>query len=204
MCIVRLAIRYQLEWKMIKHMNFFKQLIHFNWKIIILQYCDGFCIHQHESAMGAHVSPNPEPPSHLSPHCIPLGCSRALALSVLLRTWNLDWSSVLHMVIYMFQGYSLKSSHPHLLPCNPKVYSLQLKHINFWAESSERYRLSSMAIFILKAFWIHSKKIKIQRIKLIPSNVTALLNKGPQIFKVIETTIFKKNHSTQQCVIHNV
>ena len=144
------------------------------------------------------------PPSHLSPHCIPLGCSRALALSVLLRTLNLDWSSVLHMVIYMFQGYSLKSSHPHLLPCNPKVYSLQLKHINFWAESSERYRLSSMAIFILKAFWIHSKKIKIQRIKLIPSNVTALLNKGPQIFKVIETTIFKKNHSTQQCVIHNV
>ena len=41
-------------------------------------------------------------------------------------TSNLDWSSILHMVIYMFQCYSLKSSHPHLLPQSPKVCSLHL------------------------------------------------------------------------------
>jgi len=35
-------------------------------------------------------------------------------------------SSVLHMVIYMFQCYSLKSSHPCLLPLSPKVCSLHL------------------------------------------------------------------------------
>jgi len=29
---------------------------------------------------------------------------------------NLDWRSVSHMIIYMFQYYSLKSSHPRLLP----------------------------------------------------------------------------------------
>ena len=76
--------------------------------------------------MGAQVSPSPEPRAHLSPHCIPLGCSRALALSVLLHASNLHWPSILHMVIYMFQGYSLKSLHPRLLPYSPKVCSLQL------------------------------------------------------------------------------
>ena len=33
---------------------------------------------------------------------------------------------ILHMVMYMFQCYSLKSSHPHLLPLSPKVCSLHL------------------------------------------------------------------------------
>ena len=39
------------------------------------------------------------------------------------RTWH--WSSVLHIVIYMFQCCSLKSSHPHL-PQSPKVCSSRL------------------------------------------------------------------------------
>ena len=42
-----------------------------------------FAIHRHESAMGAHALPDPEPPSHLPPHPIPLGCPRALALGAL-------------------------------------------------------------------------------------------------------------------------
>ena len=85
-----------------------------------------FAIHQHESAMGIHVSQHPESPSHLLPHPIPLGCPRALALGALLRTSNWHWSSSLHMVMYLFQCYSLKSSHPHLLPLSPKVCSLRL------------------------------------------------------------------------------
>ena len=39
---------------------------------------------------------------------------------------NLDWWSVSHMEIYMFQCHSLKSSHPRLLPESPKVCSLYL------------------------------------------------------------------------------
>ena len=38
----------------------------FNWRITTLQYCDGFAIHQYESAMGTHVSTpilNPPPTS---------------------------------------------------------------------------------------------------------------------------------------------
>ena len=40
---------------------------YFNWGIITLQYYDGFAIHRHESATGAHVSLHPEPPSPLHP-----------------------------------------------------------------------------------------------------------------------------------------
>ena len=85
-----------------------------------------FAVHQHESVTGEHVSPYFEHPFHLPLQPIPLGCSRALALSALLHALNLHWSSVLHMTIYMFQCYSLKSSHPRLLPQRPKVCSLHL------------------------------------------------------------------------------
>ena len=84
-----------------------------------------FAIHWPESAMGTCVY-HCKTPSHLLPHPIPLRCPSALALSAQLHASNLDWSSVSHMVIYMFQCYSLKSSHPRLLPQSPKVCSLYL------------------------------------------------------------------------------
>ena len=74
-----------------------------------------------------HISTHPEPPSKLPPHPIPLVCPRASPLSALLHAWNLHWSSILHMVIYMFQSYSLISSQPHLLPHSRKVCSLHLR-----------------------------------------------------------------------------
>ena len=71
-----------------------------------------FAMHQHESATGIHVFPatHPEPPSHLPSHPIPLGCPRALVLSTQRHAFKLHWPSILHMVMYMFQCYSLKSS----------------------------------------------------------------------------------------------
>ena len=98
----------------------------FNWRISSLQYCGGFC---HTSTLIGHgctCVPQPQTPSHIPPHCIPLGCPRAQALSALLHASNLHWSSALHMVIYMFQCYSLRSSHSCFLPQNPKVCSLSL------------------------------------------------------------------------------
>ena len=56
-------------------------------------------------------------------HSIPQGHPSALALSTLSHASNLDWRSVSHMIIYMFQCYSLKSSHPCLLPQSLKVCS---------------------------------------------------------------------------------
>ena len=76
----------------------------------------GFATHQHESGRGITcLPPNPEPPSHFPPYPISLGCPRAPALGVLLHASNLHWSSILYMVIYMFQYYSLKSSHNLLI-----------------------------------------------------------------------------------------
>ena len=71
-----------------------------------------FAIHCHESAMGVHVSHDPEPPSHLPSHPKPLGCPRALALRALFHALNLDWSSISHVVIYMFQF-------SHIIPPSP-------------------------------------------------------------------------------------
>ena len=59
-------------------------------------------------------------------HPIPLGHSSAPALGTLSHALKLDWWSVSHMIIYMFQCSSLKSSHPQLLPQGPKVCSLRL------------------------------------------------------------------------------
>ena len=86
---------------------FFK--IYFNWRRITLQYCGGFChaltwISHQCTCVPLSWTPLP-PPSHL----IPLGCPRAPAVSALLHALSLHWSSVLHMVLYMFQCYFLKS-----------------------------------------------------------------------------------------------
>ena len=75
---------------------------------------------------GCICVPHPETPSYLPSYPIPLGCPSALTLSALFQGLNLDWWSISHMAIYMFQCCSLKSSHLHLLPQSPKVCSLYL------------------------------------------------------------------------------
>ena len=78
-----------------------------------------FAIHHYESAVGIDVSPPSCTPSHLPPHHIPPGCHRALALGWR-HTSNSHRLSPLYTVMYAFQCYSLKSSHPLLLPLSPK------------------------------------------------------------------------------------
>ena len=41
---------------------FFNMFINFTWRLITLQYCSGFAIHWHGSAMGVHVFPILKPP----------------------------------------------------------------------------------------------------------------------------------------------
>ena len=86
-----------------------------------LSYCKQCC----KEHWGTCV-PHPELPSHLPPHPILQGWPSAPGLSVLFHTSNLDWSSLLNMIIYKFQCYSLKSSHPCLFPQRSKVCSLYL------------------------------------------------------------------------------
>ena len=105
---------------------FLKKFIHFNWRLITLQYCRGFCHTLTWISHGCTCVPHPEPSSHLPPYPIPLGHPSAPALSTLSHALNLDWRSVSHMIIYIFQCYSLKSSHSRLLPQSPKDYSIHL------------------------------------------------------------------------------
>ena len=143
----------------------------FNWRLITLQYCGGFCHTFTWISHGCTCVPHPETPSHIPPDAIPQGGPSGLALSALFHASNLDWWSISHMVIYMlekemathssvlawripgvgepcglpsmgshrvghdwsdvaaiymFQSYSLKSSHPRLHPQSPKVCSLCL------------------------------------------------------------------------------
>ena len=95
-------------------------------RLITLQYCSGFCHTLTWISHGCSWVPHPQPPSHLPPHPIPQGHPSAPALSTLSHALNLDWQSVSHMIIYMFQCYSLKSSHPYLLPQSPKDCSIHL------------------------------------------------------------------------------
>ena len=101
-------------------------LIYFNWRLITLQYCGGFCRTVTWISHGCTCFPHPKLPSHFPLHPIPLVCPSAPALSALFHASYLDWRSISHMVIYTFQCYSLKSSHPHLVPRSPKVCSLYL------------------------------------------------------------------------------
>ena len=75
---------------------------------------------------GCTCVPHPEPPSHIPPHPIPLGHPNAPAPSILYHASNLDWRFISHMIIYMFQCHSPKSSHPRPLPQSPKYCSIHL------------------------------------------------------------------------------
>ena len=85
--------------------------------------------HQHESAIGTHMSP----PSWTSlPLPSPSHPSRLLqspALNALSHRANSHWLSILHMVIYMFPFYSLCISHPlppAPAPCPFRLFSMSL------------------------------------------------------------------------------
>ena len=94
----------------------------FNWRLITLQYCSGFCHTLTWIHHGCTHVPHPEASSHLAPHPIPQGHPSAPALRALSHTSNRDWRSISHMVIYMFQCHSLKSSHPRLLPESKSLF----------------------------------------------------------------------------------
>ena len=105
-------------WTSYQHPNFFL-LIYLNWRLSTLQYCGGFLYALTWISPGGTRGPILNHPS-------PQGCPSAPALSALFHASNLDCSCLSHMVISMLQCYSLKSSHPRLLPRSPKVCSLHL------------------------------------------------------------------------------
>ena len=68
----------------------YKQKVH--WRLITLQYCIGFAIHQDESATGMHVFPilNPTPSSLSVPSLWVVPVYQPQASSIMHRTWTGD------------------------------------------------------------------------------------------------------------------
>ena len=89
--------------------------------------------------------PHPEPPpTFLS--TLSLGCPRALTLGAVLHASNSHLSTILLTVMYMFQCYSPKSSHP-LLPLSPKVHYVC---VSFAARMQDHwYNLSKFHVYVL-------------------------------------------------------
>ena len=65
---------------------------------------------------------HPESPSHLPPRTIPLSHPSAPAPSILYPASNLDWRFISHMILYMFQCHSPKSSHSGPLPESKRLF----------------------------------------------------------------------------------
>ena len=84
--------------------------MYFNWRLITLQYCIGFAIHQHESTMGVHLFPilNPPPTFLPIPSLWVIPVHQPQASCILHRTWTGDS----FLILYMFQCHSPKSSPP--------------------------------------------------------------------------------------------
>ena len=140
--------------------------IYFNWRLITLQYCSVFCHTSTWISHGCICVPHPEPPSHLPPHPILQGYPSAPILSALSQALNLDWRSSSHMVIYMFQCYSLKLSHPCLLPQSPKVCSLHLclfcclayrVIVTIFLNSIYMYYFTVLVVFFLTYFTLYNR-----------------------------------------------
>ena len=105
--------------------NFSFFSFYFYWRLFTLQYCSGFLPYIDMNQPWVFMCCPSWTPSPLPPHPIPQGHPSALALSTLPHVLNLDWRSVSHDIIHV-QYYSLKSSHPCLLPQSPKDCSLYL------------------------------------------------------------------------------
>ena len=91
---------------------FFLKLIYFNWRLITLQYCGGFCHTFTLIGHGCACVPHPEPPFHLPPHPNPQGHPSAPALSTLPHASNLDWRSISYMYYTCFNA--ILPNHPTL------------------------------------------------------------------------------------------
>ena len=98
----------------------------FNWRLITLQYCIGFVIHQHESTTRVHVFPILNP-SHLPPRIIPLGHPRAPAPMHHALSCIGDRLAIhfLHDSIHVSMPFS-QIIPPCPLPQSPKVCSVHL------------------------------------------------------------------------------
>ena len=104
----------------------FKRLIHFNRRIITLQYCDGFCPASTWISHKCTCIPQSWNPLPHSSRPYPSDFSQSTGFLCPIPCFELAFVIYFTYGIYMFQCGSLKSCHPRLLPQSPKICSLHL------------------------------------------------------------------------------
>ena len=112
-----------------------------------LQYCIGFAIHQHVSAMGVHVVPILTPPP-LPPHTIPLGHPSAPASSILHPALNLDWWFISYMILYRFQCQTGQSNIIKIIWFLPLVSGWKSYYLNYIALTSFHWKKTKVKSYL--------------------------------------------------------
>ena len=97
-----------------------------SWRLIALQYCSGFCHTLTRISHGFTCIPHTDTPLPPPSPSHPSGSSQCTSPEHLSHVSNLGWWSVSHLIVYLFQCYSLRTSHLRLLPQSPKVCSVHL------------------------------------------------------------------------------
>ena len=132
----------------------------FNWRRITFQYCDGFAIHQYESALVYLCPLHPELTSYLPPYTIP----RAV-------TEHWPWC-LLHALVICFTYNNVCVSmlfHQVISPSPPPTES-KVSSFHLWAQGSKGDTDTKNRLLII-IFNYHNFKIKIY----IWNNVLCLL-----------------------------
>ena len=105
---------------------FKKKIIYFNWRLITLQCCSGFCRTLTWISHGCTCVPHPEPPLPPPSSSHPSGLSQCIGFECPVSCIEPGLAIYFTYGNIHVQCCSLKSSHPRLLPQSPKVCSLHL------------------------------------------------------------------------------
>ena len=81
---------------------FYYKFIYSNWRLITLQYCTGFAIHQHESSTGIHMFPilNSPPTSLPIPSLWVIPVHQSQASCIMHWTWTGDPFHIQHYTCF--------------------------------------------------------------------------------------------------------
>ena len=126
--------------------GFFPDFILFYFYLTILYW---FCYTSTWICHGCTRFPNPEPPSHLPPHIIPLGHPSAPAPSILYHASNLDWGFISYMIIYICFN-AILPNHPTLTLSHRVQKTVLCICVScMFCTKSYRYHLSKFHIYVL-------------------------------------------------------